>query len=337
MCYKIKAFGEVVMRLHVPGYRKLEQTHTLDVSYSGTGVNVLSALHRFGHKTGMWTILPQNSLGDAAVAYLQSLGISTDEVIRNGEHLGMYFLEEGFGLRSTKVTYSSREISSFNLLQDEDGIYLECLDNVDMLHFCGISLATSPAIQKRLVTLAKVASEFKTIVVFDCNYRPKLWKDKEHLAKTSYEQMLYIADVCFMTVKDAIYLLGLSTSKKDPDEQLRELIPKVSEKFNIGVIAGTIRKRGKDGRNYIQGYLYQKNTFCYSKVYELAILDRIGGGDGFASGIMHGVLEELSAEDMVEFAMASGVLAHTTYGDSPVNSLKEVRALVRQVGSDIER
>src|SRR5690625_3403263 len=110
---RIKAFGEVMMRLEVPNYRTLTQTNTLDISYSGTGVNVLSALSQYGHDTAMITKLPNNSVGDAAIAHLRRLGIHTEDIVRGGDFIGQYFLEKGFSVRPSKVTYGERKTSSF--------------------------------------------------------------------------------------------------------------------------------------------------------------------------------------------------------------------------------
>src|SRR5699024_8775134 len=140
MAAKIKAFGEVMMRLEVPGYRKLEQARQLDVMYAGTGVNIIGALHRYGHETALISKLPKTSVGDAALTQIRSLGIGTEDIIRGGDFLGMYFLESGFDLRSSKVTYSDRLTSSFNTASLTEFDCDDLLANTSMIHFCGIAL-----------------------------------------------------------------------------------------------------------------------------------------------------------------------------------------------------
>ncbi|MFD2130380.1 sugar kinase [Pseudogracilibacillus auburnensis] len=337
---KIKAFGEVMMRLEVPNSLKLEQSHTLNVSYSGTGVNVLSALSKYGHQTSLITKLPYNSLGHAAISYIRSLGISTEDIIQGGEYLGMYFLEKGFSVRPTQVTYSNRKESSFCTSAMTDYNLETVFKDTKVIHFCGITLAISEQIRSIALQIAKRAKQLGITIIFDCNYRPKLWEHQKEFAKQYYEEMLQWTDICFMTEKDALYLLEIETTEKEQKKQLESLLPKVAEKYQIETIAGTIRENKAEGAQVIQGFMYScsPSSFIYSRSYHHHILDRIGAGDGFASGIIHGIMNHFSVNDTIEFATASGVLAHTTYGDVPICSTKEVWSLLNKENrANIER
>lgn len=337
MKHRIKAFGEVMMRLDVPGNRKLEQTRTLDILFSGTGVNVLSALSKYGHETAMVTTLPANSIGDAAVSFIRSLGIATRDINRDGQYIGMYFMENGFGFRPSVVTYTNRETSSFcvSALSDYDLDHL--LEDTDMIHFCGIGLAISKNVRELVLAVAEKAKQQGITIVFDCNFRPKLWKSQPDAARRYYEQMLALTDVCFMTEMDAKVLLGMQTNKTNRKEQIVELIPHIAKRHNIKIIAGTIRQNTKSNENQIEGYLFQDSAFSFSRAYTFQVLERVGGGDGFASGIIHGLVHKFSMNDTIEFAMAAGVLAQTTPGDSPMCTDSEVWALVNNYRTDIER
>ena len=337
MTNKVKAFGEVMMRLHVPGNKKLVQTRALDMSFSGTGVNVLTALGRYGNQTSLITTLPDNNIGEASLSYLQSLGIGTQDIRRDGDHIGMFFLEDGFDLRPSVVTYTNRKISAVHQSVTSDYEMDRILLDTDMIHFCGIGLAVSENSRDTILSLAKKAKERGVLVVFDCNYRQKLWKSNIHRAKNDYQQMLQLSDVCFMTEKDAMHILGYATNEIERKSQIKHLIPKVAKEYGIQSIAGTIRQRLQDNKHEIEGFLYTNAKFYFSKRYEFRIFDRIGGGDGFASGIMHGLRQQYSKKDTIQFAMAAGILAHTTYGDSPISSDKEVWALVNNHDPDIER
>lgn len=332
----IKAFGEVMMRLDVPEHRKLEQTRTLDISFSGTGVNILSALSKFGYNTSLLTTLPANGIGDAANSYIQSLGIGTNEVRRSGDHIGIYFYEHGYDVRPSVVTYTNREISSFCLATKADYDVKRLLSDTNMIHFCGIGLAISEQTRETVFSFAETAKKLGITVVFDCNFRPKLWGNS-HEASSHYERMLALSDVCLMTEKDAMLLLGMETKQIETKNQIHDLIPKVAEQFGIHTIAGTIREYKDVNKHRIQGYLFQQGSFVFSKKYTFCILDRIGGGDGFTSGVMHGLLQGFSMSDTIEFAMASGVLAHTIRGDSPLCTEREVWAFVNNCDTDIER
>ena len=334
---KVKAFGEVMMRLEVPNHLKLEQSSILHVSYTGTGVNVLSALSKYGNKTSLITKLPHNSLGDAAIAYIRSLGVSTTDVVRGGDYLGKYFLENGFSVRPTKVTYSNRRESSFCTASLEDYDLEAILQDTKLIHFCGITLAMSEQVRKIALKIAKKAKQRGITIVFDCNYRPKLWEHQNDRAKEFYEAMLQLTDICFMTEKDATLLLEIETEKIDQQEQMEHVLSKAAEKFHIHMIAGTIRKNESENQ-LIQGFIHHLSSFVYSREYTFKTLDRIGAGDGFASGIIHGFIHSFSMEETIEFATASGVLAHTTYGDAPVCSRDEVWSLVKnEKGAGIER
>lgn len=328
MTKQIKAFGEVMMRLEAPQHRTLSQTNRLDVSYSGTGVNVLSALARYGYETSLITKLPTHSIGDAAVAYLRGLGISTADITRGGDHVGMYFLENGFSVRPSKVTYGDRTLSSFCTSTEADYDLNTLLHHVDVLHFCGIVLAISEQTRTLAIHMAKRAKQLGIHLVFDCNYRPKLWARQQVDPRPYYETMLELADTCFMTEKDAAFLLDQALDSEAKHQQIEALIPEVQSMYSIETIAGTIRGQETDVTQTMQGFLYRGGNFSYSKIYEFEIFDRIGAGDGFASGVLYGDLTNLSEEETVEFATAASVLAHTTYGDSPICTAEDVWQIV---------
>lgn len=325
MTTKITAFGEVMMRLSAPNHLKLQQTNTLDVIYTGTGVNVLSGLSNFGYETSLVTKLSNNNVGDAAVAHIRSLGIATEDVTRGGEYLGMYFLEQGFDIRPTQVTYSNRIESSFCQSTIADYDLDEIFSQTSTIHFCGITLAISDHTRNMVLHIAKEAKKRGITIVFDCNYRPKLWNHTYDEARKWYEQMLPYVDICMMTDRDAEFVLGMTTDYQDQKDKLADLLPRVAKTYDISYLAGTIR-----GGQTLQGFLCYQSVMHYSKKYTFNVLDRIGGGDGFASGIIYGHHQQLANEEIVEFATAAGVLTHTTHGDSPLNTTEDVWALVNQ-------
>src|SRR5690625_4891634 len=147
MTKHIAAFGEVMMRMQVPGYELLSQANELKYTFSGSGVNVVSALTRYGHKGSLVSTVSNNALGDAATAYLRKLGISTSYLQKNGEYIGMYFLENGFGVRPSRVTYSNRLESSFNTATEDLYHFEEIATQIDAVHFCGITLAMNDQVR----------------------------------------------------------------------------------------------------------------------------------------------------------------------------------------------
>lgn len=336
---RIAAFGEVMMRLQVPGYETLAQGDTLKYSFSGTGVNVASALSRYGHAGSLVTRLPDNPLGDAASAYLRKLGIDTARVLRGGKYVGMYFLENGFGVRPSRVTYSNRLESSFNTAPEGTYDFAEIADGVDAVHFCGITLAMNDGVRAHMKSFAEAVKRRGGIVIFDCNYRPSLWGEGGYAkAKPHYEAMLRLADIVMMNEKDAILTLGITTARQEREDQLAELIPAVAESYGISAIAGTHRQINGDNSHSLRGFLYKGERFVFSDRLTFSVYDRIGAGDAFASGIIHGELEGFAPERTVRFAAAAGMLAHTVPGDTPMATEAEIlRAMEQSAAGDVER
>ncbi|MDQ0086984.1 2-dehydro-3-deoxygluconokinase [Paenibacillus anaericanus] len=334
----IAAFGEVMMRLQVPGYELLSQGNTLNYSFSGTGVNVISALARFGHNGHLITRLPANPLGDAAAAYLRKLGITSTLMSRGGSYIGMYFLENGFGVRSSRVTYSNRLESSFNTSPEGTYDYEAIAEQIDAVHFCGITLAMNEVVRQHMKSLARAVKQRGGTVIFDCNYRPSHWGENGYeKAKPHYEEMLQLADIVMMNEKDAMLTLGMSTDKVEREEQLEELIPAVAQQYGIHTIAGTHRSIHSDNSHSLRGFIFKDRTFTYSKTLTFAVYDRIGAGDAFASGVIHGELEGYPVEKTAQYAATAGMLAHTVVGDTPMASAEDILRTMTQSVGDVER
>ena len=335
---RVAAFGEVMMRLQVPGYDLLAQADTLKYSFSGTGVNVASALTRFGHAGHIVTTLPDNPLGDAALASLRRLGVGETFVRRDGRTIGMYFLENGFGARPSRVTYADRLSSSFNTAPE--GAY-DCeaiAREVDVLHFCGITLAINDGVREHAKRLARAVKAQGGIVAFDCNYRPSLWgEDGYAKAKPHYMEMLRLADIVFMNEKDALGILGMTSGHHDRSARLTDLIPQVASEYGIGIVAGTHRSINGDNTHSLQGFIWREGAFAWSDLLTFSVYDRIGAGDAFASGIVHGALEGWEPSRTVRFAVAAAMLAHTVAGDTPMASAAEVERAMGAAIGDVER
>lgn len=325
MAKKIAAFGEVIMRLQVPGYELLSQASTLQYTFSGTGVNVSSALALLGHIGYLVTRLPANAVGDAAESYLRKLGIVQSFLIRGGNYLGMYFLENGFGVRPSRVTYSNRQESSFNTAAEGTYDFNNIAKHIDVVHFCGITLSMNYTVRQHMKSFAKAVKVNGGTVVFDCNYRPAHWGEGGYAkAKPHYEEMLHLADIVMMNEKDAMLILGMTTEKVTRQEQLVDLIPTVAQTYQISIIAGTHRSINDGKTHSLRGFIFKNQAFTFSKQLTFSIYDRIGAGDAYTSGIVHGELEGFPASKTVEFATTAGMLAHTVAGDTPMSSERDI-------------
>ncbi|SHN34718.1 sugar kinase [Gracilibacillus kekensis] len=337
MSKKVFAFGEVMMRLTVPGYELLTQANTLKYSFSGTGVNVTSAMTKLGYDGYLITKLPVSPIGDAAIAFLQRLGIRRDFISNGGKYIGMFFLENGFAHRASRVTYTNRLESSFNTSKLSDYAIDEIAKEADVIHFCGITLAMTDQVRDNMKSLAIKVKEKGGLVCFDCNYRPSLWERGYTQAKPHYEELLALADVVMMNEKDAMFTLGMETDKISREEQLTDLIPKVATEFNIDTIAGTHRTINSDNTHSLKGYVFKNDTLIFSKDRSFSVYDRIGAGDAFTSGILHGELAGFPEEKTVEFAVTAGMLACTIVGDTPMSTEAEILSTMTGAIDDIKR
>lgn len=334
---KILAFGEVMMRMMPSEYKTLSQVNTLEFLFTGTGVNILSSLYQMGHEVYLTTRLPNNVVGKVASANIRKLGISDKYIHYGGNHIGIYFLEKGIGNRPSQVTYLNRKDSSFgqSCLNDYD---FSCLDGMDVLHICGISLALNERIRRIAFEFVNEAKKRNVMVVFDCNYRPALWNENDRKnVKYIYEKILKEADIVFAGLKDATLLLNKQVDDFLPyNEQLKDALRQMSNDYNIKTIFGTIRSQN-NYQDYLQGYIFCNDELILSEKYELTVYDRVGGGDGFASGAIHGYISQMDKQELINYATVSSVLAHTTYGDSPISTKEDIFNFIRFGKTDIKR
>lgn len=335
---RIAAFGEIMMRLTPPEYLMLEQTKELRLGFTGTGVNILSNLAHFGTQTSLLTNLPDNRLGEAAKASVRQLGIQDCWIGSLGDHIGSYFAEMGFGPRPTQVTYQNRRNSSFGISGASDYDLDAFLEEIDLIHICGISLSLTEKTREAALVLAEKAHKKGKKVCFDFNFRPSL--NEAHgvsLMQEQYEKMLPYCDVVFGSQRDLTDLLGMELDQTlDVSEQFERVVRQFMAKYQIEHFAGTIRQ-GEGDRRYLTGFLFDAENYVQAAPRQIINLDRIGAGDGYAAGILLGYSESWSLVETVEFATANGVLAHTIQGDVPLTTRKQVKHLMEQPTVDLIR
>lgn len=332
---RVLAFGEVMLRIAMDNYQLLEQTKDARLNFTGTGLNVLSGVSHFGHETSLLTQLPENRLGEAAKAEIRKLGIFDDLVKQGGQHMGIYILEQGFGNRPAEVTYLDRIHSSFAISQWTTIEIDNALENHDLIHICGISLILTEETREAAFRLAEQAKQSGKLVCFDFNYRPSLNKghDRQWL-REQYQRILPFADIVIGSKRDLIELLEVD--REIGSDRFEDLSQAFMEDYGIDYFVGTLRKN-RDNQRYLTGFVYSQDGLAYSKEYPLFVLDRVGTGDAFAAGIIVAVLEGEPVSKMVEFATASSVLAHTTLGDSPIVTRKQVELFIDNQIIDIVR
>lgn len=314
----ILAFGEVMLRFTVADKMMLEQSDNLSMTTVGTGVNLLSSLAHFGYDTSILTVLPDNPIGKKAAADLRKLGISDKKLLYRGKNIGSFFVELGQGARPERVTYQDRLSSSFSLMNAADYDFEKALVGVDIVHICGISLSLTRQTRRAALRLAEMAHEDNKIVCFDFNYRMSLNEENNHeIMKKRYQRILPYVDMIFGSKRDLTDLLDYT----ETDET--KLYQKFCHDYQINFFAGS-KRTFINGKKYFEGFLFHHDKVYESKPQELNILDRIGSGDAFASGVITGLLEKWDFNDTLEFAIANSVLSQASMNDSPIFSKEDV-------------
>ncbi|GFH43142.1 2-keto-3-deoxygluconate kinase [Lactococcus hodotermopsidis] len=320
---RILAFGEVMLRLSPQHYKMIDQTDTLDMSYSGTGLNILSGLARNGVQTQLLSVLPDNPVGRAAAATIRRLGVRDDNLIFDGHHIGTYFLEMGYGNRPSQVTYLNRSESAFCQTEISESQMKSALLASDLVHICGISLCTSKTARDNAMRLAKLTTELSIPLCFDFNYRMSLVKpDERDSLIEDYKTILKEATIVIGGKKDLTLLLEMPYDAEN--EPIETLYQRFVAAYDLAYFCGTEKSTDHQAK-FVRGFLVDKSQVVFSSHRAVTTYDRIGTGDAFASGIIQGLIEQWSLKEIVEFATTSTQLAHTTYGDSPILTKKFIQ------------
>ncbi|MEH7384369.1 sugar kinase [Bacillus sp. JJ1521] len=335
---KIVVFGEPLLRFSTNLGERLFQSDQLLMHYGGAEANVGASLSRFGYDVYFVGKVPNNPLGQAYERHLHSYGIHTDCLIKGGERLGTYYLETGVGERSAQVTYD-RKGSSFAQLSMNEINFTEILQGADLFHVSGITPALSKSLQGLTLQGLKIAKELGVKTSFDFNYRAKLWSLDE--ASAAIKPFLPYVDFCSCGELDALNLLGIEEADDSLDHsgKLAFYYKKITEMYpNIKFLYSTFREVFSASHNRLQGNLFFNGELYQSRVHDInQIVERVGGGDAFASGILFGILEGHEPEQIVTFGTAASALKHTIHGDSNVFSEEEIKAFAENAPGKIVR
>jgi len=337
---KILTFGEIMLRLSTPDYSTINQTHSFMVNYGGGEANVAVALAHMGHKTYFMSKLPPNQLGDGAVTHLMSNGVDTRYVVRGSSTIGIYFLETGFGGRPSKVIYN-RKHSAITRVQEDEFDWDEIFEGATWFHLSGITLALGERVRNVALRAVTEAKKHNVPISFDFNYRSKLWTVEE--ARPVYKQFMEYVDVVFASFYDANTILEIpldkGLEKVSLSEKRRNVFPKMIQKYTLHYIFGTDRVVYSATENSLAGYYFKLSqedglSWHLTDPIRFNIYDRIGGGDAFASGVIHGLLKDYNNPDYaVSYGLNTSVLKHTIYGDASVLSCEDIENFMAANGS----
>ncbi len=315
---KIVAFGELLLRLDTKGHERFVQAGEFTARYTGGEANVAAALAQWGHEALAVSKVPAHEIGQACVNYLRRFGVNTDWVARGGQRLGILYVETGASQRPSKVIYD-RSPSSFREIRPGEFDWPAILSGRDWLHFTGTAPALGPNVRQVLDEALGAAKRLGVTVSFDCNYRSTLWSVEE--ARAVLPGLVPRVDMFVGSPYDTEMLFGISGSPAESADQLRR-------RFGLKHVAYTLRQGESASVNRLAGLLCDSAGSRVSREYEMHLVDRIGGGDAFTAGLIHGLTSGWEPAAIVEFAAAASCLKHSIPGDFNLVSLDEVQQLV---------
>ncbi|MBE5871961.1 MAG: sugar kinase [Lachnospiraceae bacterium] len=330
---KIVTMGEIMLRLSTPNHERFLQADEFDVNYGGGEANVAVSLANYGHETEYVTAVPDNEIGECAVAALRKNNVGTKYIARCGERLGIYYLESGSCVRPSKVIYD-RAHSSIATAGKEEFDFDEIFRDADWFHFTGITPAISDSAAKLTETALIAAKKHGVKVSVDLNFRKKLWSS-EKAQKVMTGLMKYV-DVCIGNEEDAELVLGFKPEKTDVTSGelalagYQSIFEQMVEAFGFEYCVSSLRVSHSASDNGWSACIYSKETkeFYHSREYRITpIVDRVGGGDSFAAGVICGLTDGKDFKSALEFGVAASALKHTIPGDFNYVTRKEVETL----------
>ncbi len=347
---KFITVGEIMLRLTPPNYEKIRVTTSFEASYGGAEANIALALANLGVDSTFFSVVPNNSLGKSAVRMLRSNDVHCTPVILSTpeetptHRLGTYYLETGYGIRPSKVIYDRKHsaIAEYDFSKvDLDAL----LDGFDWLHLSGITPALSPNCAQLILDLLPVAKEKGLTVSFDGNFRSALWSWEE--ARDFCTKCLPYVDVLFGIEPYHLWKDENDHAKGDwkdgvplqPSFKQQDMVFRAfQDRYpNLKCIGRHVRYAHSGSENSLMAYLWYGGQTWESKLFTFHILDRVGGGDAFASGLIYAMMMKYEPEDLINFAVASSVIKHTIHGDANITDDAESIRSLMNMSYDIKR
>jgi len=336
MSNKVVTLGEIMLRLSTPDFTRFVQADTFDVTYGGGEANVAAALCNYGLNGIFVTKVPNNPIGQSAINHLRRYGVDTQFIARGGERLGIYFLETGASMRASQVVYD-RAHASISEVEISEFDFDKILDGASWFHTTGITPALSDKATALTEAALKAAKAKGITTSIDLNYRKKLWSKEK--AREVMTKLCQYVDVCIGNEEDADTTLGFKAKDTDVTkgelnlDGFKDVFKQMKEKFGFKFIASSLRESHSASDNGWSALVYDGTEFYHTRQYNVRIVDRVGSGDSFASGLIYGLVTGMPMPDAAEFGVAASALKHTIPGDFNHATISDVKDLMKGDGS----
>jgi 2-dehydro-3-deoxygluconokinase len=324
---KIVTFGEIMLRLAPYNYERIIQADKFQATYGGGEANVAVSLAQFGYDVSFVTRLPDNPVGQAALNTLRKFGVNTSFINRGGDRLGIYFLEHGASIRPSKVTYD-RTGSSISQVQKSMFKWKEIFSGKDWFHITGITPALSKSCAEVSLEAVQAAKSNNLMVSCDLNYRKKLWIRDE--AKETMSKLVQYVDVIIANEEDAADVFGIEAESTDvisgklSVDHYKSVAEQLLAVGSAQIVAITLRESVSASDNGWSAIIFDGKDFYQSKKYKIHLVDRVGGGDSFSAGLIHGLVQGWDKQKSLEFAVAASGMEQTIPGDMNLVTVSEV-------------
>ena len=335
---RIVTFGELMLRLQPYNYERFVQCEHVEFTFGGGEANVAVSLANYGMDAAFVSKLPAHSIGQAAVNSLRRYGVDTSLITRGGDRVGIYFNEKGASQRGSVCIYD-RANSAIQMASSSDFDWDKIFEGVAWFHFTGITPALGPNVVEICKEACKAAKAKGVKISCDLNYRGKLWTRAQ--AREAMTELCQYVDVCISNEEDAKDVFGIEAEGTDiyagelNHEGYKSVAKQLADKFGFEMVAITLRESHSAFDNGWSAMLYNvaKDEYCFSKKYNLHIIDRVGGGDSFGGGLIYSLLSGKDTQAAVEFAVAASALKHSIDGDYNMVTVAEVEKLAGGDGS----
>ncbi|HEU0055038.1 MAG TPA: sugar kinase [Longimicrobium sp.] len=324
---RVVCFGELMLRLSPPGDERFFQSPHLRTWFGGSEANVAAGIAHLGGRSACVTRLPDNPIGDAAMAALRAEDIDVAGILRGGPRMGIYFVEKGADLRPMRVVYD-RAGSAFATLDPAELDWPRLLDGAEWLHLSGITPALGDGPARAAIDAANMARSLGVKVSVDLNYRPALWSGRD--PKTVVPDLVRGCDLLVGNPGAATAMLGVEVGEGDAGDPafLRRAAAQIRAEYGCGLVAITLRDVVSASEHRWTAALWEGDTLHQARRWTVRVIDRVGGGDSFAAGLLYALQDGREPAEALEFATAAGALKLTIPGDFNRVSADEVdRAL----------